>query len=126
MEADILAGKFIESGEYKGHLYGTSYESVKAIVSSSNVCVISPHYQAIKTLRTPQLKPYIIHIQTPTFDRLKLTREECRARSTFDDTSSRGFTVIFDAHTAISKLHNREMLIFFFNHIEYRKKSFTK
>lgn len=93
METDISAGKFIESGEYKGHLYGTSAESVKEIVNAGHVCVLSPHYQAIKSLRTPQLKPFIIHIRTPSFDRLKTTREAHRARSTFDELNSRGFTV---------------------------------
>lgn len=93
MEADIATGKFIESGEYKGHLYGTSSESVKSIVNSGAVCILSPHYQAIKSLRTPQLKPFIIHIQPPSFEKLKASRESHRARSTFDDTNSRGFSV---------------------------------
>lgn len=93
MEAEIAEGKFIESGEYKGHLYGTAADSVKAIVNAGHVCVLSPHYQAIKSLRTPQLKPFIIHIRTPPFDRLKATREANRARSTFDELNSRGFTV---------------------------------
>lgn len=93
MDADIAAGKFIESGEYKGHLYGTSSESVKSIVNCGSVCVLSPHYQAIKSLRTPQLKPFIIHIKPPTFEKLKTTREANRAKSTFDETNSRGFTV---------------------------------
>lgn len=93
MESDIAAGKFIESGEYKGHLYGTSGESVKSIVNASCVCILSPHYQAIKALRTPQLKPYIIHIKPPPFDQLKESRTSSRARSTFDETNSRGFTV---------------------------------
>lgn len=65
MEADIAAGKFIEYGEYKGHLYGTSGESVKSIV----------------------------HIRPPaTFESLKQTRTKARAKSTFDETNSRGFT----------------------------------
>lgn len=93
MEADIAAGKFIEHGEYKGHLYGTSGESVKAIVNAGSVCILSPHYQAIKALRTPQLKPYIIHIKPPTFEKLKESRTSARAKSTFDETNSRGFTV---------------------------------
>lgn len=92
MEADIQAGKFIEHGEYKGHLYGTSGESVKSIVNSGCVCILSPHYQAIKLLRTQQLKPYIIHVKPPAFDILKQTREAARAKSTFDETNSRGFT----------------------------------
>lgn len=94
MDADIGAGKFIENGEYKGHLYGTSTESVRAIFNAGCVCVLAPHYQAIKTLRTPQLKPYIVHVKPPpTFERLKASRTATRARSTFDETNSRGFTV---------------------------------
>lgn len=93
MEADIAAGKFIEHGEYKGHLYGTSGESVKAIVNAGSVCILSPHYQAIKALRTPQLKPYIVHIKPPSFEKLKESRTSSRAKSTFDETNSRGFTV---------------------------------
>nr|XP_029714540.1 MAGUK p55 subfamily member 7 isoform X3 [Aedes albopictus] len=92
MESDIANGKFIEYGEYKGHLYGTSAESVKTIVNASCVCVLSPHYQALKSLRTAQLKPYIVHIRPPPFEQLKQTRTKARARSTFDETNSRGFT----------------------------------
>ncbi|KAG5674330.1 hypothetical protein PVAND_004306 [Polypedilum vanderplanki] len=92
MEEDIANGKFIEHGEFKGHLYGTSAESVKSIMNSGAVCIMNPHYQAIKALRTPQLKPYIIHIKPPLFDDLKMTRATTKAISSFDETSSRGFT----------------------------------
>ncbi|XP_011192751.2 MAGUK p55 subfamily member 7 isoform X3 [Zeugodacus cucurbitae] len=92
MEADIAAGKFIEHGEYKGHLYGTSGESVKSIVNAGCVCVLSPHYQAIKALRTVQTKPFIIHIKPPEFDILKKSRTESRAKSTFDESNARAFT----------------------------------
>lgn len=34
MEQDIADGKFIEHGEYKGNLYGTSADSVETIVNS--------------------------------------------------------------------------------------------
>ena len=44
-------------------------------------------------LRTPNLKPYIIYIKAPPFSRLKETRHQAFARSTFDETSSRSFTV---------------------------------
>ena len=93
MEEDIDASKFIEFGEYKGNLYGTSADSVKAIVNSGHVCILNPHYQALKMLRTPQLKPYIIYIKPPPLDRLKETRNAVHARSTFDVNNSRGFTV---------------------------------
>jgi len=45
MEEDIDAGKFIEYGEYKGNLYGTSAESVRVLVNAGYVCVLNPHYQ---------------------------------------------------------------------------------
>lgn len=34
MEQDISEAKFIEHGEYKGNLYGTSAESVETIINS--------------------------------------------------------------------------------------------
>ncbi|CAH1113049.1 unnamed protein product [Psylliodes chrysocephalus] len=92
MEKDIEKGKFIEFGEYKGNLYGTSAESVKAIVNAGKVCILNPHYQALKMLRVPQLKPYIIYIKPPSLEVLKETRNAYHARSTFDINNSRGFT----------------------------------
>jgi MAGUK p55 subfamily member 3/7 len=90
----VCLGKFIEHGEFRGHLYGTSGDSVKSIINSGSVCIMNPHYQAIKALRTPQLKPYIIYMKPPLFDDLKMTRTTAKAISSHDETSSRGFTVI--------------------------------
>ncbi|KAK3921117.1 MAGUK p55 subfamily member 7 [Frankliniella fusca] len=92
MEEDSEAGNFIEFGEYKGNLYGTSVESVKMLVGAGHVCIMNPHYQALKMLRTPQLKPFIIYIKPPAFDVIKETRAVAYARSTFDENNSRGFT----------------------------------
>ncbi|XP_023949278.1 MAGUK p55 subfamily member 7 isoform X1 [Bicyclus anynana] len=92
MEQDISDGKFIEHGEYKGNLYGTSAESVETIVNSGRVCILSPHWQALKMLRTPRLRPYIIFIKPPVLEKLIKTRTTANARSTFDKDSSRAFT----------------------------------
>ncbi|XP_050360791.1 MAGUK p55 subfamily member 7 isoform X2 [Nymphalis io] len=92
MEQDISEGKFIEHGEYKGNLYGTSAESVETIVNSGRVCVLSPHWQALKMLRTPRLRPYIIFIKPPSLETLSKTRTAANARSTFDKECSRAFT----------------------------------
>ncbi|XP_025417089.1 MAGUK p55 subfamily member 7 isoform X5 [Sipha flava] len=92
MEEQIARGEFLEFGEYKGNLYGTSLESVKSIIRSGLTCIINPHYQALKMLRTPDIKPYIIYIKPPPFDVLKSTRNGAFAMSTFDETNSRGFT----------------------------------
>ncbi|CAH2103219.1 unnamed protein product [Euphydryas editha] len=92
MEQDISEGKFIEHGEYKGNLYGTSAESVETIVNSGRVCVLSPHWQALKMLRTPRLRPYIVFIKPPPLETLIETRTAANARSTFDKECSRAFT----------------------------------
>lgn len=93
IEEDIQAGKFIEYGEYKGNLYGTSSDGVISLVNAGYVCLLNPHYQALKMLRTQQLRPYIVYVKPPSFEVLKETRSEARARSTFDESNSRGFTV---------------------------------
>ncbi|XP_008215834.1 MAGUK p55 subfamily member 7 isoform X1 [Nasonia vitripennis] len=113
MDQDISSGKFIEYGEYKGNLYGTSAESVTSLVNAGYVCILSPHYQALKMLRTPALKPYVIYIKPPRFEILKETRNESRARSTFDETNSRGFTdEEFD-----EIIHSAERIEFLYSHM---------
>ena len=93
IEEDISEGKFIEYGEYRGNLYGTSIESIYSIMNSGQVCVICSHYQALKMIRAPTLKPFVIFIKAPELDVLRETRTSLQARSTFDIYSSRGFTV---------------------------------
>merc|ERR1719412_565183 len=92
MQADIEAGRFLEHGEFKGNLYGTSVEGIRDLIGAGYQPVLSPRYQALKMLRTPELKPYIIYIKPPSFEVLKETRHQSYARSTFDDTNSRSFT----------------------------------
>ncbi|XP_043286648.1 MAGUK p55 subfamily member 7 isoform X2 [Venturia canescens] len=113
MEEEIQAGKFIEFGEYKGNLYGTSAESVSSLVNAGYVCLLNPHYQALKMLRTPQSKPYVIYIKPPRFEILKETRNEARARSTYDETNSRGFTD--EEFNAI--LHSAARIEFLYSHL---------
>ena len=45
MEADISAGKYIEHGEYRGNLYGTSVDGIRDFAQAGYQPVISPHYQ---------------------------------------------------------------------------------
>lgn len=113
MEEELQTGKFIEYGEYKGNLYGTSSESVSSLVNAGYVCLLNPHYQALKMLRTPQLRPYIIFVKPPTFEVLKETRNEARARSTFDESNSRGFTDE-EFHEI---LHSAERIEFLYSHL---------
>ncbi|XP_046461325.1 MAGUK p55 subfamily member 7-like isoform X4 [Daphnia pulex] len=92
MERDIDDGLFVEFGEYKGNLYGTANRSIKEIIELGYTCILNPHHQALKTLRTGEFKPHVVYIKPPGFAVLRETRSAAYARSTFDENSSRGFT----------------------------------
>ncbi|MEQ2239079.1 MAGUK p55 subfamily member 3 [Ilyodon furcidens] len=62
-EADIQDGKFIEYGEYKENLYGTSLESIHKVLSQNKVCLVDVQPEALKTLRTAEFKPFIIFVK---------------------------------------------------------------
>lgn len=40
-EADVAAGKFIEHGEFEKNLYGTSIDSVRQVINSGKICLLS-------------------------------------------------------------------------------------
>lgn len=92
MDLWISQGRFIEYGEYKGNLYGTLIDSVKAVVTSGRVCVVNPHPQALRLLRTAEVKPFVVFVKPPPFPTLKATREAFKAKSTFDASYSRNFS----------------------------------
>ncbi|XP_053553659.1 protein PALS1 [Bombina bombina] len=70
-ESDNASGKFIEFGEFEKNLYGTSVDSVRQIINSGKICLLSLHTQALKMLRNSDLKPYIIFIAPPSQERLR-------------------------------------------------------
>ncbi|KHJ46928.1 hypothetical protein D918_02467 [Trichuris suis] len=57
-----------------GNLYGTCVDSVKELMDQGRVCVLNPHPQAIRLLRTGELKPYFVYVRPPPFPTLKATR----------------------------------------------------
>ncbi|KAH9491777.1 MAGUK p55 sub member 7, partial [Bulinus truncatus] len=87
MEQQIIAQKFVEYGEYKGNLYGTSLESIKSVIRHGKVCLLAPHTQALKFIRTAELKPFIIFIKAPNLERMKYTRLEKHARATSSENT---------------------------------------
>uniref|UniRef100_A0A8C9ZPR4 Protein PALS1 n=1 Tax=Sander lucioperca TaxID=283035 RepID=A0A8C9ZPR4_SANLU len=70
-EAELAAGKLIESGDFEKNLYGTSTDSVRQVINTGKICVLCLHTQALKVLRSSDLKPYIIFIAPPSQERLR-------------------------------------------------------
>ncbi|XP_070570219.1 MAGUK p55 subfamily member 7-like [Ptychodera flava] len=92
MEADIQNNKFIEHGEYKGNLYGTSLDSIYDVVNAAKVCILNVHPQALKMLKISDVKPYVVFVKPPSLERLRVTRLLSNAKSTLDATLTRTFT----------------------------------
>ena len=70
----VSTGKFVEHGEYDGHFYGTSLDSIKQVIDSGKVCVVNLHCQALKILRDSKLKPYVVFICPPNVEKIKRLR----------------------------------------------------
>ncbi|KAJ4939352.1 hypothetical protein JOQ06_028801 [Pogonophryne albipinna] len=70
-EAELSAGKLIESGDFEKNMYGTSSDSVRQVINTGKICVLCLHTQALKVLRSSDLKPYIIFIAPPSQERLR-------------------------------------------------------
>lgn len=70
MEQDIADGKFIEHGEYKGNLYGTSAESVESIINSGEfiLWIIINYYFTWYQIKNDITYLYISLLNTNTLD----------------------------------------------------------
>ncbi|XP_067863273.1 MAGUK p55 subfamily member 7 isoform X1 [Heptranchias perlo] len=87
-ETDVQNNKFIEHGEYKGNLYGTSIDSIRFVLAKNKVCLLDVQCPTIKHLRTLEFKPYVIFIKPPSFERLRETRKNAKIISNKDDKGS--------------------------------------
>uniref|UniRef100_A0A8C9XWI8 MAGUK p55 scaffold protein 3 n=1 Tax=Sander lucioperca TaxID=283035 RepID=A0A8C9XWI8_SANLU len=67
-ETYIQSGKFIEYGEYKDNLYGTSLESIHKILDQNKVCLVDVQPEALKTLRNAEFKPYVVYVRPHIYD----------------------------------------------------------
>ncbi|XP_072039200.1 uncharacterized protein [Amphiura filiformis] len=75
-EQDIVAGKFVEHGEFEKSIYGTSLDSIRTVVETGKICILNLHPQALKILKNSDLKPYFIFVCPPQLDRLRQQRTE--------------------------------------------------
>uniref|UniRef100_A0A8C5ASQ4 MAGUK p55 scaffold protein 3b n=1 Tax=Gadus morhua TaxID=8049 RepID=A0A8C5ASQ4_GADMO len=66
-ELDVQNNKFIEFGEYKDNLYGTSLESIRSVLDRSKVCLVDVHAEvsAHGTASSITATPSQSHIELP-------------------------------------------------------------
>ncbi|KAM8871826.1 MAGUK p55 subfamily member 4 isoform 1-T2 [Synchiropus picturatus] len=70
----VSGNRFLEHGQYKGSHYGTSVESVKAVLNAGKICIIDIEPHSIQAVRSHDLKAYIIYVKPPSLERLRETR----------------------------------------------------
>lgn len=78
MEEDIIAGKYLEFGEYDGALYGTKLDSIREIIGSGKVCVLDCSATCLKILKTSDYLPFVAFIAAPTIDQLRYIQDWAR------------------------------------------------
>ncbi|KAI9489446.1 guanylate kinase [Zychaea mexicana] len=79
MEAEIAAGKFIESATFSGNMYGTSIKAVEDVVESGKVCMLDIDMQGVKLVKQTQLNPRYIFVRPPS---LEVLEQRLRGRGT--------------------------------------------
>ncbi|XP_072197957.1 MAGUK p55 subfamily member 4 [Excalfactoria chinensis] len=74
----VYSHRMLEYGEYKGYLYGTSIDAVRAVLNEGKICVIDLEPHGIQIARTHELKPYIIFIKPSSISSMRQTRKNAR------------------------------------------------
>ncbi|XP_037377778.1 MAGUK p55 subfamily member 4 [Talpa occidentalis] len=77
-ESLMYGHRMLEYGEYKGHLYGTSLDAVKAVLDEGKICVMDLEPQGIQVTRTHELKPYVIFIKPSNISCMKRSRKNAK------------------------------------------------
>nr|XP_033774078.1 MAGUK p55 subfamily member 3 [Geotrypetes seraphini] len=68
-ETDWRSNKFAEQGEYKDNLYGTSLEAIRSVMVKNKTCLVELQPDAVKQLRTPEFKPYVIFVKPQLYEK---------------------------------------------------------
>ena len=66
-----MNGRMIEHAYLNGSYYGTSVSSIRNVVNSGKTCLLLLDPQAIKSVRSPELRPFIVYFSTPSADYMK-------------------------------------------------------
>mmetsp|Transcript_31775 Transcript_31775/g.39199 ORF Transcript_31775/g.39199 Transcript_31775/m.39199 type:complete len:225 (-) Transcript_31775:260-934(-) len=70
-EKQIQEGMFIEHAHVHNNIYGTSYQSVKDVVSEGKVCVLEIDIQGANNVKKSDLCPRLVYIAPPSVEELE-------------------------------------------------------
>ncbi|XP_014905196.1 MAGUK p55 subfamily member 4 [Poecilia latipinna] len=72
----VYNNRFLEFGEYKGNLYGTSIDAVKDVLNSGKICIVDIEPNVVQAVRTHELRAYVVYVKPPPLERLRETRQD--------------------------------------------------
>jgi len=76
MTKEIESGKFIESADVHGNMYGTSFSAVETVQNSGKICILDIDVQGVMNVKKSTLMPYYVFVAPPSLEGL-----EARLRS---------------------------------------------
>ncbi|KAJ3731774.1 guanylate kinase/L-type calcium channel beta subunit [Lentinula guzmanii] len=77
-------GAFIESAEFSGNFYGTSFQTVREVQDKGRRCILDIEAQGVRQIKATDLNPIYCFISPPSLTSL---RERLRARGTETEAS---------------------------------------
>ncbi|XP_037542588.1 MAGUK p55 subfamily member 4-like [Nematolebias whitei] len=86
----VCNNRFVEYGDSRGHMYGTSMDAIDEVLKLGQMCIMDVEPPSIHLLRLRNLKPYVIFIKAPSPERLRQTRRNAKIITSF--TINRAFT----------------------------------
>ncbi|KAF5388712.1 hypothetical protein D9757_004865 [Collybiopsis confluens] len=77
-------GAFIETAEFSGNFYGTSFQTVRQVHDRGQRCILDIEAQGVRQIKATSLNPIYCFISPPS---LKILRERLQGRGTESEAS---------------------------------------
>lgn len=71
MEADVAGGKFLESADVHGNMYGTSIAAVQKVADSGKKCILDIDVQGARLVKKSPLRAQFVFVAPPSFEELE-------------------------------------------------------
>ena len=108
MTQGIEAGEYIEAGQYRSHLYGTSVHAVREVIADHLTCVLDVSVSAIPKLHANQLYPIVVYLKPESVASLREQNthfSDETAREVFALSQKVGCPLHPTAHVLLDSLH---------------------
>ncbi|GFO07354.1 MAGUK p55 subfamily member 5 [Plakobranchus ocellatus] len=86
----IQQNQFVEYGDHQKNLYGTSFNSIRDVISQGKVCLLKLQPETLRIIRASDLKPYIIFVCPPNLEKLRQLQEQLDKASPLVEGEIRG------------------------------------